>query len=281
LAALRPWRLLAAILPGGLLLAFVAGLAGLLASSLAGSGAEYAAFFARPDYVRLLLRTWWLAAATSVLCLLLGYPTALFIARTRLRRDLLLLVVVLPWLVSIVVRTYGWIVLLGNRGVLNGALVGMGLTDRPVRLMFNTGGVIVGLVHVFCPFAVMTVLSALLQQDRTLEDAGTSLGAGPWTTFRRIVLPLSVPGVMSGLTLVYLMSTGAIVTPLLLGGIGDQMLGSQIYTEVFQQFDFPKAAVMAVLLGGSSLLVILPLRWLERRLTANMPQVGNMPQAGR
>ena len=267
---MRPWRLLAAVLPGGLLLAFVGGLIGLLASSLTGGGAEYVAFFARPDYVQLLLRTWWLAALTSALCMLVGYPTAWFIARTRLRRDLLLLVVVLPWLVSIIVRTYGWIVLLGNRGLINGALLALGWTHQPLRLMFSTGGVIVGLVHVFCPFSVMTVLGALLQQDRSLEDAGTSLGAGPWTVFRRIVLPISVPGVMSGLTLVYLMSTGAIVTPLLLGGIGDQMLGSQIYTEVFQQFDFPKAAVMAVLLGGSSLLVIVPLRGLERRLTANM-----------
>ena len=264
--------MLAAILPACLLLAFAAGLVQLVLSSLANGGAEYTAFFARPDYIRLLLRTWWIAAATSVLCLLLGYPTALFIARTRLRRDLLLLLVVLPWLVSIVVRTYGWIVLLGNRGVLNDAIIGLGMADHPVRLMFNTGGVIVGLVHVFCPFTVMTVLGSLLQQDRSLEEAGTSLGAGPWTTLRRVVLPLSVPGVMSGLTLVYLMSTGAIVTPLLLGGVGDQMLGSQIYTEVFQQFDFPKAAVMAVLLGASSLLVIVPLRWLERRLTINMPR---------
>ena len=265
-------RLAAAVLPGCLLLAFAAGLVQLVVSSLAHGGAAYAAFFARPDYVRLLLRTWWLAAATSVLCLLLGYPTALFIARTRLRRDLLLLVVVLPWLVSIVVRTYGWIVLLGNRGLVNGALIGLGLADRPVRLMFNTGGVVIGLVHVFCPFTVMSVLGSLLQLDPSLEEAGTSLGAGPWTSFRRVVLPLSIPGVMSGLTLVYLMSTGAIVTPLLLGGIGDQMLGSQIYTEVFQQFDFPKASVMAVLLGASSLLVILPLRWMERRLTGNMPR---------
>ena len=267
-------------MPGCLFLAFATGLVQLVVSSMAHGGAEYAAFFARPDYIRLLLRTWWMAGVTSVLCLLLGYPTALFIARTRLRRDLLLLIVVLPWLVSIVVRTYGWVVLLGNRGVLNGALMGMGLSDRPVRLMFNTGGVIIGLVHVFCPFTVMTVLGSLLQQDRSLEEAGTSLGAGPWTTFGRVVLPLSVPGVMSGLTLVYLMSTGAIVTPLLLGGVGDQMLGSQIYTEVFQQFDFPKAAVMAVLLGGSSLLVIVPLRWLERRLTANMPSARVPARAG-
>ncbi len=215
-----------------------------------------------------------MAATTSALCLLLGYPTAWFLARTRLRRDLLLLLVVMPWLVSIVVRTYGWIVLLGNRGLINDLVMASGLADRPIRLMFNTGGVVIGLVHVFCPFTVMTVLGSLLQQDSAMEEAGTSLGAGPWTNFRRVMLPLSVPGIMSGLTLVYLMSTGAIVTPLLLGGIGDQMLGSQIYTEVFQQFNFPKAAVLAVLLGASSLLVILPLRWMERRLTRNLPQSG-------
>ena len=208
---------------------------------------------------------------TAALCLLLGYPTAWFIARTRLRRDALLLLVVLPWLVSVVVRTYGWIVLLGNRGLINALLTMSGATDRPVQLMFNTGGVLIGLVHVFCPFVVLTVLGSLSAIDPAMEEAGTSLGAGPLALFCRVLLPLSLPGAISGLTLVYLMSAGAIVTPLLLGGIGDQMLGSQIYAEVFEQFDFPKASVMAVLLALSSLVVVVPLRLLERRVLANLP----------
>ena len=268
-------RIALCVLPALLLAVFAAGLLQLVGTSLTGEGlAGYAAFFARPDYVRILIRTWWISAATSAICLVLGYPVALVIAWSRARRDLLLLLVVLPWLVSIVVRTYGWIVLLGNRGVINEALIGLGLTSRPVPLMFNTGGVIVGLVHVFIPFIVLSVLGSLLDQDPSLPEAGTSLGAGKLTVFWRIVLPLSVPGVISGVTLVYLMSTGAIVTPLLLGGIRDGMLGSLIYNEVFQQFDFPKASVTAVILGASSLAAILPLRWVERRLTINLPPPG-------
>lgn len=271
-------RLALALLPALLLGAFAAGLVELVGTSLTREGgfglAGYAAFFARPDYVRILVRTWWIAGATASLCMVLGYPVALVIAWSGARRNLLLLVVILPWLVSIVVRTYGWIVLLGNRGVVNQALMGLGLAARPVPLMFNTGGVIVGLVHVFVPFAVLSVLGSLLDQDASLPEAGTSLGAGPATVFRRVVLPLSVPGVITGLTLVYLMSTGAIVTPLLLGGINDGMLGSLIYNEVFQQFDFAKASVTAVVLGVSSLAAIVPLRWVERRLTANLPRPG-------
>ena len=257
------------------MLVFLVGMAWVILGSFLDHGtltvACYREFFGRPDYVSMLFRTWTMAGLTTALSLLLAYPTAWVISRMR-RRELVLLLVATPWLVSIVVRTYGWIVLLGNRGLVNAALLATGIVERPVRLIYNPVGVTIGLVHVFCPFLVLTILASLLKLDRSLEEAAGSLRAGPWTSFWRVVFPLTVPGAVSGAILVYLMSAGAIVTPLLLGGMSDRMLGSQIYTEVFQLFDFPKAATLAVILGASSVLVVLPLRWIERLATANLPE---------
>jgi len=211
---------------------FLFGLGQLVWSSVAGpdgpSLALYRQFFARADYVTVLFRTLWIAGLTTVVSLVIGYPVAYFIARYRARRDWLLVLIMLPWLVSVVVRTYGWIVILGNRGLINSWLAYMGLVDGPVRLMFNTTGIVIGLVHVFCPFMILAILAVFLQLERSQEEASMSLGAGPVETFWRVVLPLSLPGVISGVMLVYLMSTGAIVTPLLLGGLRDRMLGTQI-----------------------------------------------------
>lgn len=253
---------------------FLFGLGQLVWSSVAGPDgpglALYRQFFARADYIDVLLRTIWVAALTTVISLVIGYPVAYFVARHGGRKDWLLVLIMLPWLVSVVVRTYGWIVILGNRGLLNGFLAWMGVIDSPLRLMFNTTGVVIGLVHVFCPFMILAILAVFLQLDRSQEEASMSLGAGPIETFWRVVLPLSLPGVISGVMLVYLMATGAIVTPLLLGGLRDRMLGTQIYQEMFQLFDFPKAATLAVILTATALVLVLPLQWLERRVSRNL-----------
>lgn len=135
-----------------------------------------------------------MAGLTTVVSLFISYPVAYFIARFQGRRDWLLVLILLPWLVSVVVRTYGWIVILGNRGLLNGFLGWLGVIDSPLRLLFNTTGVVIGLVHVFCPFMILAILAVFLQLERALEEASMSLGAGPLETFRRVVLPLSLPG---------------------------------------------------------------------------------------
>lgn len=230
----------------------------------------YAQFFARKDYVDVLFRTLWVAGLTTLISLIIGYPVAYFVARYQGRRDWLLVLIILPWLVSVVVRTYGWIVLLGNRGLINAFLAWLGVIDGPVRLMFNTTGIVIGLVHVFCPFMILAILAVFLHLERSLEEASMSLGAGPWLTFRKVVWPLSLPGVISGVMLVYLMATGAIVTPLLLGGLRDRMLGTQIYQEMFQVFDYPKAAAMAVILTVTAMAVVLPLGAWERRVSRNL-----------
>ncbi len=253
---------------------FLFGLVELVWSSFSGPdglGLDlYRQFFGRQDYIDVLVRTLWVAALTTAVSLIISYPVAYFVARFQGRRDWLLVLILLPWLVSVVVRTYGWIVILGNRGLLNGYLAWLGVIDSPLRLLFNTTGVVIGLVHVFCPFMILAILAVFLQLERSQEEASMSLGAGPVETFWRVVLPLSLPGVISGVMLVYLMSTGAIITPLLLGGLRDRMLGTQIYQEMFQLFDFPKAATLAVILTVTAFLVVLPLQWLERRVSRNL-----------
>ena len=266
--------LLLLLLPGALLALLLAGIARLTGASLVSEGSlglhNYALFFARADYVLMLGRTMGVAALTTLISLALAYPVAYFISRYHGRRDLLLFLVIVPWLVSLVVRTYGWIVLLGNRGVINGTLLWLGITNEPVHLMFNTFGVLVGMVHVFCPFMILAILGSFLHLDKSIEEAAMSLGAGPFTTFRRVVLPLTIPGVMSGTILVYLMATGAVVTPLMLGGVRDALLGTQIYHEVIDVFDLAKAATIAVVLTVAALVVVLPMLLIERHVGRNL-----------
>ncbi|AOB39827.1 ABC transporter permease [Bordetella parapertussis] len=271
--AIRPPLLLLA--PPALLVAlFVVGVGYLVVESLhtgAGWGLDnFVRFFERPDYVAVLVRTIVIAVAVTACAALVGYPIAYAIARYRGNRNFLMMLVIMPWLVSVVVRTYGWMVILGPRGTLNSMLLSAGVIDTPLRLIFNMTGVVIGLVHVFCPFFIVSVLAVLLYLDRSLDEASQTLSAGPFKTFWHVTLPLSMPGVITGAMLVYLLSTGAIVTPLLLGGVRDGMLATQIYQDVLQVFDYPKAASMAVVLLLTAFTLVIPLQWLERRVAARV-----------
>ncbi|MBR1217223.1 ABC transporter permease [Bradyrhizobium sp. U87765 SZCCT0131] len=261
------------LLPALLLLAFFfVSIGRMIAMTVVDSNgltlALYREFIARPDYLGIYVRTIVVSLAVTALSIVAGYPIAYGIWRYPGNRNILMILVILPWLVSIVVRTYGWIVILGPRGLVNEWLKWAGVIESPIRLMFNTTGVIIGLVHVLMPFMIISVLTVLLHLDKSLDEASKSLGARPWYGFCRVTLPLSLPGIVSGAILVFLMSTGAIVTPILLGGVQDRMVGTQIYQEAIQTFNFPKASMLAFLLLLSGVAVALPLQWLERRLTA-------------
>jgi putative spermidine/putrescine transport system permease protein len=259
------------ILPQALLIVIfaVAIFGAVLASFTAKSGgisfALYTSLLSSPIVLSVAMRTLYVAALVTVICVLLGYPLALFLSRSR-HRNILLIVVISPWLTSLVVRTFGWIVLLGNRGALNSLLKSIGLITAPIRILNTPTAVVIGLVHVFVPFMVISILSVLQQQDKSLREAGMSLGAGPMETFARVTLPLSLPGVLSGCSIVYLLCAGSIVTPLLLGGLRDRMLGTQIFQELFELYDFQRAAAMAVILLLFSLLIVVPLQICETRV---------------
>jgi putative spermidine/putrescine transport system permease protein len=265
------WRTALLLAPALVLLAlFLVSVARMLALSLDDGGriglTHYVQFFARADYVETYLRTVQVSLMVTALSIAVGYPLAYGIWRYPGNRNILMILILLPWLVSVVVRTYAWMVILGPRGLINEALAWMGVIDAPLKLMFNTTGVVIGLAHVLMPFMIISILSVLLHLDHRLEEASMSLGGNRAYTFARVTWPLSLPGVISGATLVYLMCTGAIVTPLLLGGIRERMIGTQIYQEVMQTFNFPKASALATLLLLGGLLAVLPLQWLERRV---------------
>lgn len=271
-----PLVLLAA--PAILIALFVIGIAYLAIESLNtgdGWGLEnFVRFFDRPDYVSVLIRTIVIALITTFFSALVGYPIAYAIARYKGNRNFLMMLVIMPWLVSVVVRTYGWVVILGGKGTLNSLLLAAGIIDTPLKLIFNMTGVVIGLVHVFCPFFIVSVLAVLLHLDRSLDEASQTLSAGPVKTFLSVTWPLSLPGVITGAILVYLLSTGAIVTPLLLGGVRDGMLATQIYQDVLQVFDYPKAASMAIVLLLAAFSLVIPMQLLERKIAARVSGMG-------
>ncbi len=219
----------------------------------------------RPDYHVVFYRTVLSSITVAILAVVFSYPIALLLWRANKWRNLLLIVVLVPWLVSLVVRTYGWIILLGPKGFINAFLGWLGVVDEPVKLMFNDTGIIIGLTHVLVPFAVISILSSLLSIEENLEEASRVLGASGFQTFRNIVLPLSLPGVFTALMVLYLASVGAIVTPLLLGGITEKFVGSQIYQEVMATYNMSKAAAWSICLLSLSFVSLVIIKMIERR----------------
>jgi putative spermidine/putrescine transport system permease protein len=236
---------------------YLAGIALLIPMSLRqpdGWGfATYIEIFARPDYLGALFNTFWIAFVVALISAPIGLAAGLFVARRKSHRGLWLSLILLPWVVSVVVRTYGWIVLISNRGLINWLLLQLDMT--PVKLMFDPSGVIIGLVHVLSPFVALSVLGAALHQDPALEEAAASLGAKPARSFSQITLPLLMPGLLTGVALVFLLACGAVVTPMLLGGIRARMIGQQIYQDIFQLFNFTKASALSVILLAATLII--------------------------
>ncbi|MBN9220558.1 MAG: ABC transporter permease [Mesorhizobium sp.] len=180
-------------------------------------------------YRSIILRTFTIASTTAILALLLAFPLCAFLARQSDRvRNLLLLMVLLPFWTSILVRTTAWLALLQDRGVINTLLMDMGLIDQPMKLLYNRIGVITALVHVMLPFMIFPLLAAMRSIDPRLFRAALSLGATPFYAFRRVYLPQIMPGVMAGTLMVFVVTLGFYVTPMLVGGPGDQMISYYI-----------------------------------------------------
>jgi len=249
---------------------FAAAVIGMVQGALTGPRGLSFTYFQqildRADYHEVFLRTVGMSLAVALAGTALAYPIAFLLWRLPRWRNRLLVLVILPWLVSLVVRTYGWIVLLGPRGVINETLAWMGVVSSPLPLMFNDFGIFVGLTHVLMPFAVIAILSALLQIDPRLEEASESLGARSGATLRRVLLPLSAPGIFVGINITFLTCMGAVVTPILLGGLRQKMAGTQIYQEIVYNFNLPKASSWALALLACSFAVLALLRFVEARI---------------
>lgn len=215
---------------------------------------------ADPLYLAILVKSFWIAGVSTLLCLALGFPLALFIARSR-RRNLLIALVMLPFWTSFLVRTYAWMFLLRDTGLVNTVLLALGIVAEPLPLLYNDGAVIVGLVYGYLPFMVLPVYAALERIDRSLVEAAADLGATPWTTLIRVVAPLAAPGAVAGSVLVFIPCLGAYLTPDLLGGGKSILAGNVVQNQFTSARDWPFGSAVSFALMA----VVMLLLWLGLR----------------
>jgi len=205
-------------------------------------------------YAGVLIRTLLLSLAVTAACAVLGFPLSYFLWRADPRwKGILTLLVVAPVLVSIVVRAYGWIVLIGDNGLLNQVLMALGMIDAPLQIMYSMLAVFIGLMHVQFPFMVLSVLAAMERIDPFLIDAAETLGASRLSAVILIVLPLAVPGIATGTILVFTLCMTAFVTPAFLGGGSTQVMTTLVYGQFTTAFDWPLGSALAVILAVVSL----------------------------
>jgi putative spermidine/putrescine transport system permease protein len=201
-----------------------------------------------------LARTLWISANVTLACLLLGYPVALFIARQPPQRAALFLFLVLvPFWTSLLVRTVAWVVLLQREGILNNLLMSLGIVHEPLRMIFNRFAVYVAMVHVLLPFMVLPLYAVMKSISPTYERAAASLGAPPFTTFRRVYLPQTLPGIAAGCLMVFIQALGYYITPALVGGADDQMISYFIAFYASRTVNWGMAAALSILLLTSTL----------------------------
>lgn len=218
--------------------------------------AHYAAVLSDEYYYGIFWRTFWIAGLTTLICLAIGAPEAYVLSRMgNPWRSVFLLVVLAPLLVSVVVRAFGWSMLLGPQGVVNHVLSGIGLA--PVRILYTETAVVIALVHVMLPFMVIPVWTSLQKLDAGVENAALSLSASQFTTLRRIVLPQVLPGVLSGSLIVFGLSASAFAIPGLLGGRRLKMVATVVYDEYLHELNWPLGATIALLLLLANLAVML------------------------
>jgi putative spermidine/putrescine transport system permease protein len=231
--------------------------------------AHYRHFFTTSLYAHVLWTTLEISLWTTAAAALFAYPVALVMVRAGARTArAITMVVVAPLIVSVVVRTYGWQVILGNgpSGVLNWLLLATGLIHRPLRLLYTEAAVVIGSLHVFFPLMVLPLASALGKIDPAFDDAAATLGAGSWRRFRRITLPLSLPGLATGGALVFSLTAGSFVTPAILGGTSAQMLGMLVDQQILAVYDWPFGATVASVLVAIVLAINLgSMRLFDRR----------------
>ncbi|TDD22478.1 ABC transporter permease [Nonomuraea diastatica] len=230
---------------------------------------SYAQFVGDSYYWDMAWETTLLGLGVTVLTILVSYPIALFLVRTESRfKGILVALAVAPLLTSSVVRTYGWLVLLGNQGVVNQALMGAGLVDQPLALINNRLGVYIALVEIMMPYMILCLLAGFGRFNPELEHAAQSLGANRWRTFWRIVWPLSMPGVLTGALLVFVLTISSFVTPRLVGGGKVFYLATEIYDQATATLNWPFAAAIAFILLALFAVVIVIYQRALRRIEA-------------
>lgn len=240
-----------------LLIFFIIPMVYILVKTVAENGfADFVDFFTDPFYLDILWTTIRVSLISTFVSLVLGYPTAYFMARTKSRmKKVMIIIILFPFLVSAVVRSYGWMVLLGTKGLVNQLLTGLGLIEKPLKMLNTEFAVIVGMIHLLIPYMVLALLGVLQSIDPNVEYAAYSLGANPLQTFAKVVFPLSTPGIISGCVLVFTMSMTSYVTPKLLGGSKFRMMATMVVQEINVSFDWGAAAAISYILLAVILLI--------------------------
>jgi putative spermidine/putrescine transport system permease protein len=215
----------------------------------------------------IFLRTYGIALAVTFICALIGAPEAYILNRmSKNWRSLCLLAILGPLLISVIVRTLGWALLIGNNGVINEILLGIGIIETPVKMMFTTTSIVVALVHVLVPFMVLSVWTTLQKLDPQVESAALSLGASHFTTLRRVILPQVMPGVLAGSLIVFALTASAFATPSILGGRRLKVVATTAYDEYLNTLNWPLGAAIAVILLIANVVVVVSYnRYVERK----------------
>ncbi|MCX7053891.1 MAG: ABC transporter permease subunit [Proteobacteria bacterium] len=213
-------------------------------------------------YWKAYLNSIWVASVSTFFCLLLGYPIAYAIARSNpSARNILMLLIVLPFWTSFLLRVYAWIGILKNNGLLNNFLIWIGAIDQPIQMLQTDFAVYVGIVYSYLPFMILPLYANLEKMDLTLLEAAADLGCKPWQGFLKVTLPLSLPGVRAGCLLVFIPAVGEFVIPSLLGDPGMLMIGKVLWTEFFNNRDWPVASAVAIVL---LLFLVIPMMYFQR-----------------
>lgn len=212
-------------------------------------------FFTDGYYHGAIWTTFRIAITATVVCAVVGYIPAYYIATTTFRHKwLLMLLLILPFWVSFIIRTFSWIHVLGNQGFINATLLSIGIIDEPIKMLYTEGAVIMGMIHFLLPYMVLNIYVSLEGIDRNLVSAARTLGATSWQAFREVTLPLSLPGLAAGSLLCFVLSAGTFVTPQILGGPRDFMFGNLIFDALMDELNWPMGAtlscVMLIMLGS-------------------------------
>ena len=238
---------------------------------------SYARFLTEPVYADVFLKSVWYALLTTLLCLALAYPLAALIAKSsKKHRNLLLLLVILPFWSNFLIRVYAWMIILGPQAVLargvNGVLAALG--HEPVSLLFSSFAVLVCLVYVHLPFMVLPLYANLEKHDQALLDAAQDLGANAWQRFWRITFPLSLPGVYAGAALVFIPALGIFAIPDILGGPDDSLIGNVIKQQFLETRDWPFGSVLSIVLTVAALVLAGLAAWVGRRNLGTPSSIG-------
>jgi len=231
---------------------------------------NYGRFFSDPFYRGVLFRTIGISVLSTIICLALGILPAYYIARVQSGKlkSLLLIMVILPLFMGNAVRVAGWMVLLADRGLLNAFMQALGLTQEPVQMLYTGTAVLVGIVSVNLPFMIITLQSVIEGIDRPLEEAGLNLGANHLQMFRRVLLPLMMPGIITGTVLCFILAMNAYATPLLIGGPKFQMMAPAVYEQITRSSNWPFGAALAFVLMASTLFLTVFSSWAMGRKRA-------------